>query len=42
MNSTKESEVQDFCAKARQVADPTGAGDAFRAGLIKGSCWERT
>jgi adenosine kinase len=36
LNSTKEGDVQISAAKAREVSDPTGAGDAFRAGLIKG------
>ncbi len=27
-------------ARARQVLDPTGAGDAFRAGLMKGLSWK--
>jgi adenosine kinase len=34
------------CAKARQVLDPTGCGDAYRAGLIhgilRGLGWETT
>lgn len=34
--STKEGDVQIAAARVRQVSDPTGAGDAFRAGLIKG------
>lgn len=34
--ATKSREVHIGAAKARTVADPTGAGDSFRAGLIKG------
>jgi len=34
--STRNTEVHIPAAKASRVADPTGAGDAFRAGLIKG------
>jgi adenosine kinase len=34
--STKGGDVRVSAAKARAVSDPTGAGDAFRAGLIKG------
>jgi adenosine kinase len=34
------------CAKAREVLDPTGCGDAYRAGLIhgilRGLDWEST
>ena len=34
------------CAKAREVVDPTGCGDAYRAGLIHGMLrgldWETT
>jgi adenosine kinase len=34
------------CAKAREVVDPTGCGDAYRAGLIhgilRGIDWETT
>jgi adenosine kinase len=34
------------CAKAEQVVDPTGCGDAYRAGLIHGilhgKSWEET
>lgn len=33
---TNESETEVGVAKARKVVDPTGAGDAYRAGLIKG------
>ncbi len=33
---TKEGEETIAPARARDVKDPTGAGDAFRAGLIKG------
>lgn len=32
----REGEIQINAAQARKVLDPTGAGDAFRAGLIKG------
>ncbi len=34
--STTEEDVQIPAVPAAQVLDPTGAGDAFRAGLIKG------
>lgn len=34
--STPEGEVHIPAVKPRQVQDPTGAGDAYRAGLIKG------
>ncbi|MDP3048135.1 MAG: carbohydrate kinase family protein [Thermodesulfovibrionales bacterium] len=34
--STGESDVQIPQAKVSDVVDPTGAGDAFRAGLLKG------
>ena len=33
---TAEGEVQIPCAKARAVVDPTGCGDAYRAGLLHG------
>jgi len=33
---SQEDEVAIHAAKALQVVDPTGAGDAYRAGLIKG------
>lgn len=33
---TPEGEVNIAAANPREVKDPTGAGDAFRAGLIKG------
>ena len=33
---TPESEIQIPCAKARAVVDPTGCGDAYRAGLLHG------
>ncbi|MEW6533463.1 MAG: carbohydrate kinase family protein [Thermodesulfobacteriota bacterium] len=33
---TTESEVEIPAVRASQVLDPTGAGDAYRAGLIKG------
>lgn len=35
----KETRIKP--AKPKKVADPTGAGDAFRAGLIKGLCLGR-
>lgn len=38
---TKEGEVAITAAKAAEVVDPTGAGDAFRAGLLKGLCLEK-
>ncbi|MDP3261068.1 MAG: PfkB family carbohydrate kinase, partial [Thermodesulfovibrionales bacterium] len=34
--STGESDIQIPQAKVSDVVDPTGAGDAFRAGLLKG------
>ncbi|HBR21055.1 MAG TPA: carbohydrate kinase family protein [Nitrospiraceae bacterium] len=34
--STDESDIKIPSAKAGDVVDPTGAGDAFRAGLLKG------
>lgn len=34
--STSEEDIQISAVPAAQVLDPTGAGDAFRAGLIKG------
>jgi adenosine kinase len=34
--TTAEGDTDVPAAKARQVVDPTGAGDAFRAGLIQG------
>jgi adenosine kinase len=34
--ATREGESLIPAAKARRVMDPTGAGDAFRSGLIKG------
>ena len=33
---TPDAEVEVCAIKAKQVSDPTGAGDAYRAGLIKG------
>jgi adenosine kinase len=33
---TRAEEVEIAAARADRVADPTGAGDAYRAGLIKG------
>jgi adenosine kinase len=34
--STTGQEITIPAAKAREVLDPTGAGDAYRAGLLKG------
>jgi adenosine kinase len=34
--STRDSEIEIPAAKPKEVKDPTGAGDAYRAGLIKG------
>jgi adenosine kinase len=34
--STRDSDVNIPQAAAREVVDPTGAGDAYRAGLLKG------
>jgi adenosine kinase len=34
--STKDHEVKIPAARVSQVSDPTGAGDAYRAGVIKG------
>ncbi len=43
---TKEGALQVQCAKPRAVVDPTGCGDAYRAGLIhgllRGLDWETT
>jgi adenosine kinase len=33
---TPEGETEIPCAKARAVVDPTGCGDAYRAGLLHG------
>jgi adenosine kinase len=33
---TPEGEIEVPCAKARAVVDPTGCGDAYRAGLLHG------
>lgn len=33
---TRQEEIKIIAAKASEVLDPTGAGDAYRAGLIKG------
>jgi adenosine kinase len=33
---TQDEEIEVCAIKAKQVNDPTGAGDAYRAGLIKG------
>lgn len=40
--TTSEQEVAIPAVKVDHVADPTGAGDAFRAGLIKGLVMEKT
>jgi adenosine kinase len=34
--STRDGDAEIPAVKASQVLDPTGAGDAFRAGLVKG------
>lgn len=34
--STRDSEIDIPATKPKEVVDPTGAGDAYRAGLIKG------
>jgi adenosine kinase len=43
---TKDGEIGIPCAKPRAVVDPTGCGDAYRAGLIHGLLhaldWETT
>jgi len=43
---TPQGEIQIPCAKAREVVDPTGCGDAYRAGLLHGLLhgldWEAT
>lgn len=43
---TKEHRVEIPCAKAAQLADPTGCGDSYRAGLLYGLMhgmdWETT
>lgn len=43
---TREGELQIPCAPAKAVVDPTGCGDAYRAGLIHGLLhgldWETT
>lgn len=43
---TKEHRIEIPCAKAAQLADPTGCGDAYRAGLLYGLMhdldWEST
>jgi adenosine kinase len=43
---TKEGTVRVQCAKPQAVVDPTGCGDAYRAGLIhgllRGLDWETT
>jgi len=33
---TPEGEIEIPCAKAKAVVDPTGCGDAYRAGLLHG------
>src|SRR5437763_11481059 len=33
---TRDGELAIPCAPAREVVDPTGCGDAYRAGLIHG------
>lgn len=38
---SQENEVPISAAKALKVLDPTGAGDAYRAGLIKGLVMEK-
>ena len=38
---SQQDEVAIHAAKALQVLDPTGAGDAYRAGLIKGLVMEK-
>ena len=38
---SQQDEVEIQAAKALQVMDPTGAGDAYRAGLIKGLVMEK-
>jgi adenosine kinase len=43
---TRQGEIRIPCAKAAAVVDPTGCGDAYRAGLIHGLLhgydWETT
>jgi adenosine kinase len=39
--STSEKEIPIPSARVHRVLDPTGAGDAFRAGLIKGIVTEK-
>lgn len=36
---TKEGETNVSATPAKQLLDPTGAGDAYRAGFIKGMFW---
>jgi adenosine kinase len=38
---TRDQEVKIPASHASQVLDPTGAGDAYRAGLIKGLVMRR-
>ena len=33
---TRDAEIEITAIKPKEVVDPTGAGDAYRAGLIKG------
>ena len=43
---TREGQIRIPCAKPKAVVDPTGCGDAYRAGLLHGLMhgldWERT
>jgi adenosine kinase len=43
---TKDQEISIPCAKAKEIVDPTGCGDAYRAGLLHGLLhgldWETT
>jgi adenosine kinase len=39
--TTNEKELKVPAAKASEVLDPTGAGDAYRAGLVKGLALSR-
>ena len=40
--STQGQEISVPAAKVADVMDPTGAGDAFRAGLLKGLSMNKT
>jgi adenosine kinase len=40
--STKGSDIEVPAAKAHDIMDPTGAGDAFRAGLLRGLSKQRS